>query len=240
MRAAQLAKDRAKKRAADAGAIVIVVAMAIAVLATMGVYALRSSQQEMQTSGGARQRMQAHYLDEYALIGTVQHLTPGRADAILKRYKAYADLTQPPGNNTDTGCASVAAVPLTAERTARWCQLLPSATIGLGWQSASGAARSPLFDWDGGKAPGSLGTGAGGVFMGGDFWVELSDPAVGAKLPGYTNHCYAYFTVTAAGATLPRNVSDAGIAAGLGIETARARIRVGPVTTCDLNQGASK
>ena len=60
-------KARQRRRRSQRGAVVFIVAMTIAVLASLGLYALQSASTEVKTSGYGRQNAQSHYLSEYGI-----------------------------------------------------------------------------------------------------------------------------------------------------------------------------
>ena len=68
MRALALAKRRSALRRRDEGAVMFIVAMTLAVLASVGVYALAAAATEVRTSGNERQGTQTHYLAEFGVI----------------------------------------------------------------------------------------------------------------------------------------------------------------------------
>ena len=56
-----------------------IVAMTLAVLASLGLYALASASNEMKTSGFERQNAQTHYLSEYGVLGGADDMNPTTA-----------------------------------------------------------------------------------------------------------------------------------------------------------------
>ena len=56
-----------------------IVAMTLAVLASVGVYALAAAANEVRTSGNERQNTQTHYLAEYGVLGAAHEMTGKRA-----------------------------------------------------------------------------------------------------------------------------------------------------------------
>ncbi len=71
------AKTRAFRRATSAGGTMFVVAMTLAVLSTIGAWALQSAALEVRMAGYERQSTQTHYLAEYGVMAAMQDLSPG-------------------------------------------------------------------------------------------------------------------------------------------------------------------
>jgi len=63
-----LAKARSLRRRHQRGAALFVVAMALAVLASVGIFALAAAATEVRTSGNERQNAQTHYLSQYGIL----------------------------------------------------------------------------------------------------------------------------------------------------------------------------
>ena len=77
MNALALAKRRAALRRREDGAAMFIVAMTLAVLASVGVYALAAAATEVKTSGNERQNTQTHYLSQYGVLGVAHEMTGG-------------------------------------------------------------------------------------------------------------------------------------------------------------------
>jgi hypothetical protein len=226
------AKRRARARGRDGGAAMFIVAMTLAVLASVGVYALAAAATEVRTSGNERQNTQTHYLAEYGIIGTSYELTASKAQWYLAMM-----LTRP-----DTSCLSLPLVPGTADIMTRACWRMGAREIGTSqaggpWASAvtvsyggnDGGATPPLTP---GAQPGSFGP----VPVTGDFFVELTEPVQANAPARYAldlHLCFVEFTVTSNGMTTPvfANATDPSTAgfAGEGVEAQRARLVAGPV-----------
>jgi hypothetical protein len=86
MRAAIRRTGRARRR----GAVIFIVAMTLAVLASLGVYALRSAATEIRASGNTRQAMQTHYVAELGVTEAVQLLSGPRAGDVIARTRLGA------------------------------------------------------------------------------------------------------------------------------------------------------
>lgn len=189
------AKRNAKRRRREAGGVLFIVAVTLAVLASLGIYALRAAATEIRTSGYARQNTQTHFLSEYGLLAASQVLDkPGMADRfwgmLLDQSRAQTD------------CFGLTAnPPASAPQISRTCIRLSAAELGT--LLSSGATVTPMVErWQGTPAPGSLGA----IPVEGDFFVEISNPAAGAPLAGFANakQCMIQFDVYATGFTFPQ------------------------------------
>jgi hypothetical protein len=202
-----------------------IVAMTLAVLASVGVYALAAAAAEVRTSGNERQNTQSHYLAEYGVIGAAHEITAGKAQWYLG---VMLNSTQ-----RDTPCLALPNVPSTADPTTLACRRLGSVEL-----YNSGKWLAPVtVPYTGARPlsstanPGSLGP----TLMTGDFFVELTDPSQANSPARYAlglNFCFIGMTVTAGGITQPAfaGVTDPTAAfAGEGIEMQRARFIVGPI-----------
>lgn len=210
-----------------------IVAMTIAVLAAMGMYALRAASMEVRTSGFERQNAQTHYLADYGVLGASQEVTGTKAQLYLGLM-----LAQP-----DTGCASLApqfnVTGATMSNVSKACRRMGSAELANTWKNAGTNAQIPVLNPYGGtpSVPGSLGSAP----ISGDFFVELTDPAQAAPPAGFDlklGLCFAQMTVSATGITMPivngqtaywGTTPDTGIYSNEGLETSRARIVGGPI-----------
>lgn len=206
------------------------VAMTIAVLASVGVYALSAASNELRTSGNERQNTQTHYLAEYGIIGTAHQL-----DLPLMAGVYYGAMTNP--STVESVCLSLPGVPATANVLQRACRRLednqdfqpywPGTTI-----TATYAGAAPYTP---GVAPGSFGA----TPMTGDFFVELTEPLpVGSPARFGLNNglCFIKFTVSATGITRPifawqQGADQSSQFGGEGLEMQRARLIGGP-TQC--------
>ncbi len=205
---------RARRRRAQEGAIIFIVAMTLAVLASLGLYALASATNEMKTSGFERQNAQTHYLSEYGVLGAAENVNPVTA-------QLYLGLMMDPARR-DTGCISLPGVnqaDATIPATAKACRRMGSQELNQTWLSVT----------QGAVPPSSFGASP----LVGDFFVELTDPVQTQPPPGYDiklGLCFAQFTVTSVGLTQ----SSAGttpdqIYGSEGLEMARAHITAGPI-----------
>ena len=121
----RIAKRRTARRRGEDGAAMFIVSMTIAVLASVGMYALAAAQNEVRTSGNERQNTQTHYLSEYGVIGVTHEMQSSKA-------AFYMGLMLNP-TTIDTPCVSLPTVPNTASILTRACRRLGSAELGQAW-----------------------------------------------------------------------------------------------------------
>jgi hypothetical protein len=223
LNARSLAKRRSSRRRKEAGAVMFIVAMTTAVLASVGVYALAAASNEVRTSGNERQNTQTHYLSEYGVLGVTHEMVSGKAQFYLGLM-----LSQP-----DSPCVSLPGVPATASKVTRACRRLGSAELGQPWTGTTitvpfgNGTTTPAYQ--SGIAPGSFGP----IPLNGDFFVELTEPTQAqapARYDTKLNFCFIELTATASGITQPIIAGQpTGTYANEGIEVQRARIIAGPV-----------
>jgi hypothetical protein len=228
MNALALAKARSARRRREGGAIMFVVAMTTAVLASVGVFALAAAATEVRMSGNERQNTQTHYLAEYGVLAAAREMTSSKAQTYVSLMRTGV---------SDVKCASLQYVPSTASAASLMCRRLGSlelASIG-GWVVPAVTPYAGNAPYAAGVAPGSLGV----TPMNGDFFVELTElnsapPPAGYKLDN--SMCFKQVTVSASGITQPlyptlANATTATFG-GEGLEAQRARLIVGPVNAC--------
>ena len=223
-----LAKQRARWRHRQGGAAMFIVAMTLAVLASVGIYALAAAASEVRTSGNERQNTQTHYLAEFGILGTADQISTTKAQWYLGLM-----LSKP-----DTPCRALPNVLPTNTPTpdpmSLACRRLGSSELGQQWLTSP----NNIVPYGGTTAfaqstnPGSLGP----IPMTGDFFVELTDPAQANSPPRYAldlNFCFIGLTVSSTGITQPQYLNptdpDKAMYAGEGLEVQRARIIVGPI-----------
>jgi hypothetical protein len=221
MNALDLAKRRARRRRGQDGAAMFIVAMTMAVLASVGVYALAAAATEVRTSGNERQNTQTHYLAEYGIVGAAHEITSSKAQWYLQQM-----LTQP-----DVCPLSLPGVPSTANIMVRACRRIGSAELASTWSGAPTTAYAGTTPLDTSVPPGSLGP----IPLKGDFFVELTEPTQANAPSRYgldLHFCFIDLTVTSSGMTQPVYVnapdSTSGFA-GEGVEVQRARFVAGPI-----------
>jgi len=221
MSAVVLAKVRARRRRGEDGAVMFIVAMILAVLASVGIYALAAASLEIKSSGNERQNTQTHYLAEYGVLGASYVMTATRAQFYLGLMLS----------NPDYPCVSLPGVAQTADIMQRACRRMGLAEISAGWQSPATVLYSGSAPYS--ASPGSLGP----TPMTADFFVELTAPTVASAPPNYAldlHFCFIQMTATAVGLTQPlypwmQSADQTGTFAGEGMEMQRARFVAGPV-----------
>jgi hypothetical protein len=212
-------KRRSRRRNAEGGAIVFIVAMTLAVLASLGLYALGQTSNDMKTAGYARQSAQTHYLSEYGVLGGAQTMTPQTSQLYLGLMR----------NSTrrDTSCISLPT---------------PANPSGLPAQTQTQCRRMGAAElgtmWTGALANGGLSTTSYNSFgpypVTGDFFIELTDPVQTQPPTGFDlklGLCFAQFTLSSVGLVQPNvaNTADQTYFGNQGLEMARARITAGPI-----------
>jgi hypothetical protein len=220
---AALALRRAARRQHERGATMFVVAMTLAVLGSVGVYAIAASATEARTAGNERQNTQTHYLSEYGVIGITHELVSSKA-------QFYLGLMM---KNPDTVCTALPGVTNTAPPITQACRRLGSAELGQPW--AANTITVPYASttpYTSGVTPGSFGP----IPMSGDFFVELTEPLPAQAATRYAknlNFCFMQMTATSAGITQPIIAGQpTGVYANEGVEVQRARLIVGPIQAC--------
>lgn len=208
-----------RARSSERGAVIFIVASTLAVLAAMGVFALTTARNEIRTSGYQRQSLQTHYLSEYGVLGASQTVNASTA-------QLYLGLMMHPSRR-DSNCISLPNVNLqstTVANTTKACRRMGAAEI---HNTGHWLVQSTLDDHSFGyKVP-----------IGGDFFIEMTDPTQSQAPPGYDLRlglCFVRFTVSSVGITQPKSVKGETIPpeslyGGQGLEMARARITAGPV-----------
>ncbi len=205
-----IAKSRAARRRRQSGAVMFLVTMTLAVLASVGLYALAAATSEVQASGSERQATQTHYLSEYAVVAGMQLMTAGRAQSYLNVMTV----------NPDTGCMSLPQVTATTQpdNILRACTHVVDTELAKsdGWTGSiyvdAGAPAAPTPQ----------------------FLVEFTGLSKASSPPRYAldlHVCFVGMTASAYGTTLPPNEVTGASATffGEGIEAQRARIVAGPV-----------
>jgi hypothetical protein len=222
MNALALAKRRTARRHGEGGAIMFVVAMTTAVLASVGVFALAAAATEVRMSGNERQNTQTHYLAEYGVLGVAREMSATKADLYVRLMR-----TSP-----DTPCASLPYVPSTASPNTLACRRIGSPEMSSAWAVPVLNAYTGNAPYAPGVTPGSLGA----TTLKGDFFVELTEPTQATAPPRYSldaHLCFTQLAVTSSGITQPQYPTMANpttaMFGGEGVESQRARIVVGPL-----------
>lgn len=224
MSALGLAKRRSARRRREGGAAMFIVAMTLAVLASVGVYALAAASNELRTAGNERQNAQTHYLSQYGVMAATQELAGTKAQLYLGLM-----LAQP-----DTHCVSLvlpttgpAPDPMTAA-----CRRVGATELAVGsnWSTTPTVAYQGLPNSQT-LTPGSLGP----TPLKADFFVEFTAPTMTSAAARYalnSQFCFIQFTTTSVGVTQPQSITGSGSSAyfgGEGLEMQRARLVAGPV-----------
>lgn len=234
------AKRRSARRARDAGAVMFIVAMTMAVLAAVGMFALRAASFEARTSGYERQNAQTHYLSDYGVLAASTEISSDKA-------QFYKDLLLSSGAARDTNCVSlppafnIGGSVTSASSASRACRRAGSAELTAGWNNAALTPKGntnnvKVVDKWTTSAPGSLGYSP----IDGDFFVEITDPVpwtLQANTASNLGLCFYSITVTSVGVTTPAraltvfssSTNDTGFFANEGLEAQRARFIIGPV-----------
>ena len=230
------AKRRALRRRASAGGTMFVVAMTLAVLSTLGAWALQSAALEVRMAGYERQSTQTHYLAEYGIMAATQDVTsttlPGIFGYALKGAPSGSGVAQaaclalpcvnfattPPSMSTASGCASLNAVQPLSMGCWRWemSSFGPQMPV---------ATTANLLDPADGGANGLAGS-LGATMTQGNISAEMSDytQVAGHNFSG--NFCTYWATVTSYGQTMTTGTTSTQ---GQGSELLRARFKVGPI-----------
>jgi hypothetical protein len=238
------AKRRATRRRREGGAVMFVIAITLALLAAMGVYALNVSATEVKSAGYIRQQTQTHYLAEYGILAGAQDVSANRTQMY------YTALTTPYTSgqlSSDTNCISLyGEVSPGASTLALGCRRVGSAELSLSW-TATATTPTPqlpmITPWTADNS--ELARGTSGLPTSPDFFIEVTDANQKNPPSGYStnqNLCFAEFTVSAYGLTPSTDSapggpgtkwSGGGVNYGYqseGLELARARIVGGPIT----------
>jgi Tfp pilus assembly protein PilX len=230
MNALAHARRRAARRRQQGGAVMFIVAMTLAVLAAVGMFALAAAANEVRTSGNERQNTQTHYLAEFGVLGTAREIAGSRALFTVKSMVSAPD----------TNCVSLIGVPNTAPKLSIACNRMGSPQLGATWTTPyavnkyNGDNNSQPYTAN--VPPGSFGA----TPMDGDFFVEMTEPMQLSAPPRYSQNsdtCFAQITATSVAFTRPVFPGVTNLTAqfgGEGVETQRARLVVGPLTPCPL------
>lgn len=204
---------RLRARRDQRGAILFVVAMTIALLGALGVYALGAATSEIRTSGYARQAAQTHYVSEYGTVAMLDAFSPANA-SYFDAQMLIAPATM--------GCKS-AVSPSAPSSTAiaQRCAKVPQEYFRAAWTGASnGGDQVVLSD--------SLSPGVSTATP--RFTSELTEPITGGFQPGFdvnNGKCFRRYTITTYG-QLQNNAANDATTITLGREIGRARVTTGP------------
>jgi hypothetical protein len=204
MSTAALSKVRSRRRSTQAGAVMFILAMTLAVLASLGLYAMKAASTEIKTSGYARASAQSQYMAEYGVLSSTQTLSGTLGQMQFGAAISTAD--------RDTLCVSLTGIDLVkAGFRSQACRRVSGKELqNMLW---NGQSITPVDPYKPGVATGSLGP----FPNAGDYFVEITDPSCAYQAPGYSggNFWFTDTTLTAYGRTEP----DAVALASMGIST---------------------
>jgi hypothetical protein len=218
-------KRRTAARRGQDGAALFIVAMSLAVLASVGIFALAAASAEAKSAGYERTAAQSNYLASYGVLGGAHEIGATRAAFYLGLM-----MTTP-----DPVCLALPNVPPTANILTRACRRLGGP--GAPQPELAWAGLNTLDSYTGtvpyqqGVKPGSMGP----LPMQGDFFVELTDPTKYTAPKRYDlnlNMCFVELTATSNGLTHPLFPSNPNFTATFGEEgivVQRARWIAGPL-----------
>lgn len=219
------AKSNARRRARAGGAVIFIVAMTLAVLASLGLYALQAASTEIKTSGYIRQNAQSHYLSEYGMLAGVNAMSGTTGQLYLSMMRTTTQ--------ADTQCVSLQGVDMAnASNLSKACRVMGSSELASMW----GTSVTPVVPATSGVA-GSLGP----YPLTGDFYVELTDPSMGSAMWGIDTRvglCFQSFSLLAVGITEPDQamllaqgitLTPTALYGAEGTEMSRARVTAGPM-----------
>jgi hypothetical protein len=218
------AKRRQGRRQGEAGAALFVVSMTLAVLASVGIYAMAAASNEVKTSGYERQGTQTHYLASYGTLGTAHEIASTKAQFYMGLMLSPTTRDVCPGSlplpSTVTAAQSLA------------CRRLGVTELSINWPGVAVTDAYPgTVPFQAGQNPGSFGP----TPTQGDFFVEVTEPTQAQPPARYglnLNFCFIQMTVTANGITrplfpiTPNYQQTYGME---GVEIQRSRILAGPV-----------
>ena len=223
------ARYRASRRAKEGGAIIFIVAMTLAVLASLGLYALTAASNEIRTSGYERQNTQTQYLAEYAVMGGTQRIDPGYAGYLFGEVPDPLKSSYAAAKLPNHGCYALSGVQSTTPLPGKFCQKIQSSEFA--WSSTPLRPSSLALT---GTSTGSFGV----ANMDGDFVVEITDPMTGPPSPGFgsgtgSNSCDVMFTLTGVGRTMLHSATPSWVEYGnASVALTRAQVVVHAVNPC--------
>jgi hypothetical protein len=206
-----LARVRARRH--QGGAILFIVAMTLALLGALGVYALGAATSEIKTSGYARQAAQTHYISEYGTIAMLDAFSPANA-SYFDAQMLLSPATMNCKSAVKAGSSEVTAI-------AQRCAKVPQEYFTTAWKGASGTGAAVT-------RPDSLSPGVSTATP--RFTSELTDPITGGFQPGFdvnNGKCFRRYTITTYG-QLQNNAANDATTLTLGREIGRARVTTGP------------
>jgi hypothetical protein len=215
-----------------------IVAMTIAVIGAMGIYALQTASMEVKTAGFVRQQLQTQYLSQFGIGASAQ--------ALAVNPQVYASvMTQQP----DGGCFSLYGIWSQPNVTPQAAACHRAGSVELGGQVVPPGTPAQVLVTPFMGANSDATRGVIGLPMAPDFFVEVTDPTQRQPPPGYATNssatvCFLEVTSSTMGLTPTTSIYNAGDtfntmgSAGFlseGFEMARARIMFGPVQCTSTN-----
>lgn len=232
------AKRRARRRARESGAVMFIVAMTLAVIAAMGIYALNTASTEIKTAGFIRQQLQTQYLSLYGVASATQ--------ALNNNAQMYATIMM--GQTADTGCLTLYQIwnQPNAPAQAKACHRAGSVELGGQVVPLGTPPQTLLTPW---TSPGNSDVTRGPIGLPAfpDFFVEVTDPNPRPPPPGYSQGkdatvCFQEVTASAVGITPTTQTSAGDTFSGNtpgflseGFEMSRARVLFGPIQCSSTN-----
>jgi hypothetical protein len=219
------AKQNARRRAREGGAVIFIVAMTLAVLASLGLYALQSASTEVKTSGYIRQSAQSHYLSEYGMLSGVNAMSGTTGELYLSMMRTPTQ--------TDLSCVSLEGVDMAnASNLTKACRRMGASEMASAW----GTGVTPVA-----ATTPTVAGGLGPYPLTGDFYVEVTDPSMGSAMWGIDTRmglCFQSFSLLAVGITEPDQamllsqgitLTPTALYGSEGTEMSRARVTAGPM-----------
>lgn len=199
---------RIRRRQQQRGTILMIVALTLALLGAMGVYAMSSATTEIRSSGYARQASQAHYITQLGNLAMIDAFSPANASFFDAQMRASATF-----NDEASRCQS--SVPREANNVtamSKSCAKVPQNYFTTAWGQNEVIKNDSLSPIEG--------------TLSGSFTSEITEPITGGVRAGYdTNNgkCFRRYTITTYG-----QLQTVGAAAPLAREIGRSRVTAGP------------
>lgn len=210
---------RVQRRREQEGAILFVVAMTLALLGALGVYAMSGATSEVKTSGYSRQAAQSHYVSEYGTIAMLDSFSPQNA--------SFFDAQMWLATTSSTALCQSALPPGAAGSSdvSQRCARVPQAYFQTAWgggagnEAGEGSSNSKIF-LDDSLSP------RGQTRFSARFTNEITEPITGGFQPGFdvnNGKCFRRYTITTYG-----QLSNATETLSLSRSVGRARVTAGP------------
>ena len=152
--------QRIKRRRQERGAVLFIVAMTLAVLASLGLYALAASTNEMRQAGYERVNTQSHYMSEFAAVAAANSID-------YQTAQTYVNMANDVSKR-DKNCISLPAINsanstlLSAGETRTACYRIGKTEMATQWGTMTALPATNPF---------------GPYTNTGDFYAELTDTA---------------------------------------------------------------